>query len=812
VRANWLSRPRNNPKVKAAWERFQGGESYGADGVLRGVIDASWRRCLGVHVDPSLGEAPGRAEREELDALRERNGRLIAASAPFLVQSRGYLAQTGTVMILTDSEGVVLDVEGDPRIRDMIRAFGMVPGNNWSEASIGTNAIGTALAVGQALQVHGAEHFCEPIQRWTCSATPIRDPLDGSTVGVLDITGLSRNYSPHSLPLVATTANSIENRLAQMELEQRFQLLEESVGRLAAAGGVMLFDLRGRLVKANARAAPVLAARGIVLSADTCMAVEGRQLSDATHTLPESLLADRVEPVIRGRTLLGYVVSMPEVVIEPSAAIVDTVDAAVRALSPAAAIVAPGAPAFRSVREIHERAGEGGMVTVDELQRRLDFMSTHDGLTRLANRKRLTERLGESLVEAGRGGESVAVLLIDLDHFKHINDTLGHEFGDLLLEQVADRLRRCLCNAHTLASLGGDEFAAIMQGCSADDLQRLAAQTLDYLSASFCIGERDVFASASIGVSVYPADGDTASALLQNADTALHEAKELGRNRSQFFASEMQAQVRSRMSLETGLRAALESDRFRVVYQPQHSLEGGALVGAEALLRWHDPALGDVPPGRFIPAAEEAGLIVAINQMVMAKVLAQIALWRLRGLQPPRISINVAAQQLRDPGFVDQLCEQLESQGVPADAICLELTEGTLLDDVEGTAQKFAHLRQCGIAVSIDDFGTGYSSLSYLNRLPVHELKVDQSFVQGIASESGKRSIITAIVDMAHALGIEVLAEGIETESQLAFLKERHCEMGQGYLFHRPLGVDDFEKLIAASAKTASAPLRPVQH
>ncbi|HJV28771.1 MAG TPA: EAL domain-containing protein [Aromatoleum sp.] len=777
--------------MKAAWERFLGGESHVAAGVLRGVIDDSWRRCLFVHVDPGRGAAPQRVALEELEALRARNERLMAASAPFLVQSRAYLAQTGAVIILTDPEGVVLDVEGDPRIRESIAAFGMLPGNNWSEASIGTNAIGTALASGLALQVHGAEHFCEPIQRWTCSATPIRDPLDGSTVGVLDITGLGRDYSPQNLPLVVTTANSIENRLAQMELELRFLLLEASVVRLAGAGAVMVFDLRGRLVKANERAAPVLAARGVMLSADTRISIEGCSPPEASVALPESLLVDSVEPVMRGRALLGYVVSLPEGVISRS---------------PSPAAVLPASPPTRSVREVRERSGEGGAATVDELQRRLEFLSTRDSLTGLANRSSLSERLADCLDEARRTGERVAVLLIDLDNFKHINDTLGHEFGDLLLEQVADRLRRCLCRGHTLARIGGDEFAAILRGGSADEVRRLVAQTLEYLSASFCIREQEVFAAASIGVSIFPADGDSASALLKNADTALHEAKVLGRNRSQFFASRMQIEVQTRMNLETGLRAALDSDRFRVVYQPQHALEGGALVGAEALLRWHDPALGDVPPGRFIPAAEEAGLIVAINRMVMAKVLAQIALWRMRGLAPPRISINVAAQELRDPDFVDQLCEQLECQGVPAEAICLELTEGTLLEDIEGTAQTFASLRQRGIAVSIDDFGTGYSSLSYLTRLPVHELKVDQSFVQGIAGEAGKRSIITAIVEMAHALGIEVLAEGIETESQLAFLKERHCEMGQGYLFHRPLGPDEFEKLIhpAVSAPVLS--------
>jgi diguanylate cyclase (GGDEF)-like protein/PAS domain S-box-containing protein len=890
--------------VKAEWEQFLGGSARAQSGAVRGVIDESWRRCLVVHVDPERGEAPPVVAPEELDVLRGRNERLIAASAPFLIQSRDFLAQTGTVMILTDPEGTVLDVEGDPRMREAVRAVGMVPGKNWREASIGTNAIGTALALGQTIQVHGAEHFCEPIQRWTCSATVIRDPVDGAVVGVLDITGLRGSYSPHSLPLVATIANSIENRLAQTELEQRFLLLEASVARLATAGGVIVFDLHGRLVKANERAAPALAAWGMSLSAETRIRIGGGESSaaadDARPWLPNWLLANHVEPVFHGRSLVGYAVSVPEAMTAapPPPAFARDAEAAVKALSvQPSRVFVPGAPTGRTARAIRHRAGEGVMVTdpqgviltvneafaavtgygvtdlvgkrsnilqsgrhsreffermwrclveegywegeiqnrrkdgeifpvwltihvvrgvggevqgyigifgesaaVDDLQRRLEFMTTHDGLTGLSNRKLMTERLADTLVEAGRTQDGVAVLLIDLDNFKDINDTLGHEFGDLLLQQVTERLRRCLCDAHTLARVGGDEFAAILRSCSVDEVRRLAARTLDYLSASFWIHEQEVFAAASIGIAVFPADGDTASILLKNADTALHEAKGAGRNRYQFFATEMQATVQTRVSLETGLRAALDDDRFRVVYQPQHALEGGELVGAEALLRWHDPVLGDVPPGRFIPAAEEAGLIIPINQMVLAKVLAQIALWRARGIEPPRISINVAAEQLREPGFEDQLCEQLESHGIPAEAICLELTEGTLLQDVDGAAAMLARLKQRGIAVSIDDFGTGYSSLSYLSRLPIHELKVDQSFVQGITSEAGKCSIISAIVDMAHALGIAVLAEGIETEPQLAFLREHHCEMGQGYLFHRPLGVDDFEKLIEAAA------------
>ncbi|KON82373.2 EAL domain-containing protein [Azoarcus sp. PA01] len=1011
-----MSRPENNFQVKAAWEKLLSGQFGGTTRALRPAIDDSWRRCLVGQVDPERGGARPPVERGELEALRNRNERLISASAPFMIQAREFLAHTGTVMILADPEGTILDVEGDAHLLDPIQHAGLVPGHNWQESSMGTNAIGTALALGQPIQVHASEHFCEAVQRWTCSAAVIRDPVDASVLGVLDLSGFRRDYSQHSLPLIATTANSIEARLAQMELERRFQLLEATVQRLSAADGVIVFDGRGRLVKVNERAAPALAAWGVTLSADTSLPVGSGASGMGSPQLPDWVVASRIEPVFRGVGLLGFIVSVPLPAVSPqppppaeiapvparesgesggqqamlatmidqsaslvslkdldgryefvnrrfeevfgmkSADIVGRTDAQLFEREQARQLRARDLEAIEqavhseSTDEIDlghrrlrlatvrfpifdeagritalctqatelDRAGlhapapsagdamgrtdEGVMITdahgviltvnaaftritgyslqdvagklpsilqsglhskefyerlwlslaehgrwQGEIQNRRksgeifpewltiyavkgadgevqsyialfgdssarqggEFMTMHDALTGLPNRKLLMERLSDCIADARRRRDSLAVMLIDLDNFKGINDSLGHDVGDLLLQQVAERLRRCLCDAHTLARVGGDEFAVIVRSVTLDEIRRLAAHTLDYLSGSFCIRRHELCGAASIGISLFPEDGDTATGLLQNADTALYVAKAQGRNRLRFFAAEMQALVQQRMTLEAGLRAAIDNDRFEIVYQPQTALADGELVGAEALLRWRDPVLGDVPPGRFIPAAEEAGLIATLSEQVLAKVLSRIALWRCQGLVPPRISINIVAQQLREPHFVEHVCELLESRGVPPAAICLELTEGTLMEDLDGASQMLSRLTERGIAVSIDDFGTGYSSLAYLGRLPIHELKVDQSFVRGIAGEASKRSIITAIIDMAHALGMQVLAEGIETEEQLAFLKDRHCEMGQGYLFHRPLSADVFERLFAPGGGTpprASAP------
>ncbi|NMG74740.1 EAL domain-containing protein [Aromatoleum diolicum] len=1010
-----MSHPKYNKQIKGAWEKFLSGKDYSASAGLRPTIDESWRRCLVSRVDPTHNPTPPLLERSALQALRERHERLISASSPFMVQSRSLLARTGTVMILTDPEGTILDVEGDPRLRDAIERVHLVPGASWNETASGTNAIGTALVLLQPIQVHASEHFCEEVQKWSCSAAVIRDPVTAAILGVLDVSGLSGTYNKYSLPLVAMTAERIENQLAQQESERRLALLEACLPRLSSGDGVIVFDRHGNLVKANDKATAALAAWDVSLIATTRIPLPGAaETPDAApETLPEWLLANRIEPILRKSQLLGFVVSIPmlaalsdrslprigesaaarvpgtpsepreallSTMLDQSASVVFLKDMAghyefvnrcfeqtfgvrsadilgrtdaqifnadlaqtlrrreLEAIAKAAScesvdeltldgrsvwLAAVRFPirdgsgeitsictqaneiaqadearsALRSTTAAVDPAGEGVLVTdanghivtvnaaftritgyaVDEVigkpprilksglhakefyqrmwrslidhgrwqgeiqnrrkngdiypewltiysiksadgaiqnfiaifgdasaikasQQHVEFMRIHDPLTGLPNRSLLMERLKECVDEAARLKDPLAVMLIGLDNFRDINDSLGHDLGDRLLQHITDRLRRCICDAHTIARLGGDEFAVVMRGATSEELHRFAANTLDYLSASFCLGGQERFITTSLGISLYPADGDSGAILLRNADTAMHAAKAGGRNRYQFFAEDMNARLRQRMSLETGLRAAIEHDRFRVVYQPQDDLVTGAMVGAEALLRWTDPTLGEVPASRFIPVAEEAGLIVTIGDIVLSKVLAQIALWRMQGLVPPRISINVAAQQMREPHFVEHLCELLERQGVPPEAICLELTEGTLMTDLDQTAQILSRITRHGIAISIDDFGTGYSSLSYLSRLPIQELKVDQSFVRTIADEAGNRSITTAIIDMAHALGMTVLAEGIETGAQLQILKDRHCEIGQGYYFHRPLSSAAFATLLAETS------------
>ena len=462
-------------------------------------------------------------------------------------------------------------------------------------------------------------------------------------------------------------------------------------------------------------------------------------------------------------------------------------------------------PEWLTVNSVRDDSGDvvnyvaifSDITAIKTSQRKIEFLATHDELTGIPNRSLLMDRLKHAVAQAKRQKSKLAVLFIDLDNFKVINDSLGHDVGDQLLKMATERLQSCLRDTDTLARLGGDEFVAILTDVQLETVNSVASRIVDYLAASFAIDGKTLFVSASMGISFFPDDGEDSPTLLKHADTAMYRAKERGRNQFQFFADEMKVVALQRLTLETGLRLALENRLFRLVFQPQIEIATGQVVGAEALLRWYDPNLGDVSPAHFIPIAESCGLIGQIGEQVFLMALDHIREWRDMGLRVPRISINVSAHQLRDGEFFAKVKTWLEARGLDADAIGIELTESALmerLDMIRDMLNKFDHL---GAKISIDDFGTGYSSLAYLRKLPVHELKIDRSFINNIAVEQDDRSIAVAIIDMSKALGMRVVAEGVETPEQYAVLKDEGCHMIQGFLLHSPLTPQDFAQLLS---------------
>ena len=446
-------------------------------------------------------------------------------------------------------------------------------------------------------------------------------------------------------------------------------------------------------------------------------------------------------------------------------------------------------------------------------EEQLAHQANFDGLTGLANRNLLGDRLSQALMAARRAGTTVATVFLDVDHFKVVNDSLGHTVGDLLLRDIADRLRGCVRESDTVARLGGDEFVLVLAGRRAEesdaveaDVTALMRKLLDQVSAPLVLSGRAMRPTCSIGVAIYPQDGEDADTLLRNADAAMYQAKDLGRNRFQFFTSDVHERVRRRMELESSLRQALERDEFELHYQPQVSVSEGGIRGVEALLRWRHPERGLVPPSHFISFAEETGLIVPIGEWVLRRACAQNKAWQEAGLPPVPVAVNMSARQCEQDG-VDLLVRRiLEETGLEPRWLELELTESLSMANPEQSVPLMQRLKDIGVSLSIDDFGTGFSNLSYLKRFPVDRLKIDLSFVREITTDPGSLAISEAIITMSHSLNLQVVAEGVENEGQLQLLGARHCDLIQGYFFSPPLAAEPFARLLGEDRRLDYVP------
>jgi diguanylate cyclase (GGDEF)-like protein len=421
----------------------------------------------------------------------------------------------------------------------------------------------------------------------------------------------------------------------------------------------------------------------------------------------------------------------------------------------------------------------------------------HDFLTGLPNRMLLNDRIGRAIALATRHTKKVAVLFLDLDGFKHINDSLGHPIGDKLLQSIAKRLVDCIRGSDSVSRQGGDEFVVLLLELEqAEDAAVTARRMLQAVAQPHCVDQHDLHVTASIGVSVYPDDGLDADTLIKNADTAMYQAKENGRRSFQFFKPAMNAWAVERQSIEEDLRRALERQEFALHYQPKINLTTGAITGAEALLRWTHPTRGSISPARFIPIAEDCGLILPIGAWVLREACAQARAWMDAGLPVRSMAVNVSAMEFRDKSFLDGLFAILDETGLDPRSLELELTESVLMKHAASTASILQTLRKSGIQVAVDDFGTGYSSLSYLQKFPVDAVKIDQSFVRQISTAGDDTTIVKAVIGMARGLKLRVIAEGVETLEELAFLRAYRCEEAQGYYFSRPVLPQQFAMLL----------------
>jgi len=457
-----------------------------------------------------------------------------------------------------------------------------------------------------------------------------------------------------------------------------------------------------------------------------------------------------------------------------------------------------GQPVFDERGAFNGYRGTGSDITARKLtEQRVHHVAQHDVLTGLPNRSLLQDRLGQAVAYATRSGSPVWVMLIDLDRFKFVNDSMGHKAGDVLLMTVAARLRSSLRDSDTVARLSGDEFVVILSEHGDQTLSPgIVQRVMDAVAQPVMLGTKEFFVTCSIGVAVFPSEGTGADELTEHADIAMYRAKKLGRNNFQFYTPAMNEESMERVRIESALRNALERDEFVLYYQPQLDMKTGKICGMEALIRWQHPELGMVPPGRFVSIAEETGLIVPIGAWVMRTACAQNKAWQDAGFDKLRVAVNLSARQFSAPDLIEGLEQVLLDTGLEPKYLEIELTESLFMSDVTPAVELLHRMKALGVNLSIDDFGTGYSSLSYLSRFPIDVLKIDRSFVADITRDANDEAIVTSIIALAHNLKLAVIAEGVETAEQLDYLRRHGCDEMQGYYFSRPVAAAEFEQLL----------------
>ena len=661
---------------------------------------------------------------------------------------------------------------------------------SWDDSEFGRGPTGTAIRTG-ATQVNQnwlTNPLMEPwrdaaLQRGYQSsiALPLRDT--GSCFGALTIYGVEPDaFNVDEVALLeqladdlafgigaARTAQARSHAVAALQAaEQRWRLVLDN-----AADAVLLTRPDGRIDYANRQAAALL----------------GRSLSE----------------------LLGA-----------------TADVALRAEAPLPHGGEPGAAATRAEATVHRADGSAVPVEVNVVrlpdgndyasyrdiserkryEAELEYMATHDALTGLANRALLADRTEQAIVHARRAGQLVAVLLLDLDRFKVVNDSYSHAVGDALLREIALRLRDAVRDGDTVARLGGDEFMILMSDLdSADDVARHAQHLLAAVAQPLHAAGHDLVVTASLGAALYPRDGELAATLMRNADLAMYRAKDAGRAGFAFYAPDMNQRMRERLELEGGLRRALDADALQLHFQPQVELRDGRVAGAEALLRWP----GGASPAEFIPLAEETGLIQRLGAWVIDRACAAIRSWGDAGLDVPVIAVNVSARQFQHDELPEQVAQALQRHGVDPRHFEIELTESAVMDNPQRALDLLGRLAALGVRTSLDDFGTGYSSLAHLKRLPIGSLKIDQSFVRDLTTDADDAAIARLVIALGHDLGQRVIAEGVETAAQLQFLRRHGCDAMQGFLFSAALPADDFAALLRSGRRldVDAAPAAP---
>lgn len=735
------------------------------------LISESKKRCEKLGIDPrGVPSFSTFLSEGDLNLKRAEYEEILSVINFFVHKMLELMKGIPLLILISDENGCILEMAGDEAIKSVVQQSGIQIGLVFNEQEAGTNSINLVLDHRQPIQLVGDEHYYEFLWSSACYSVPFQYTDISNLLGTITIMTTIDQHNPFLLAMLSTVVDSIERELLLKKQNRRLHILNQVVIE-TTRNGIIITDRDGNITEFN-KFAEILT---------------GSKKQDVTNKpIPDAKTNEFIKEVLQ----TGKEYENMEFMLHPRTGqdeLVCLFDA-----FPIRDENMQVMGAFAQFRDITERY---------HTQKQINYLAYHDDLTGLPNRRFFTRHIDELLKHGVKENSIFAVMFLDLDSFKKINDTLGHNNGDVLLKLVAERLKTCCHAPNQLVSrMGGDEFTILLQEITDHtEAIHVAEEIIKAFEKPFAVDGYEFYITASIGVVFYPQDGTNVEVLMKNADIALYRMKDDGKNNYNIFKPVPNSSGIERLTLEHSIRKALDLDEFVVYYQPQIDILTGNIIGTEALVRWNHPTLGLVPPTKFIPIAEETGLIVPLGEWVLKTACLQNQIWKDKGFPPMSVSVNLSSRQFSRYNLVDTIKEILLETHIDPQYLELEITESMTMN-VDVAIEVLGKLKELGIQICIDDFGTGYSNLYYLKLFSIDRLKIDQSFVRNIMTDSNDADIVATIIAMAHKLGIDVIAEGVETKDQLDFLRSQSCHEVQGFYYYPPLPAEQIERLLKKTA------------
>lgn len=730
-------------------------------------IDQSKDRCERMGINPTVVPDFSQYYSEaELEQKRLEYEEILSVIDFFVNKMLELMKGLPLLILISDEKGCVLEMAGDAAIKNIVSQSGIQVGLVFTEEEAGTNSINLALDHREPFQLIGRDHYFHFLEMSACYSVPFQHTDVSNLLGTITIMTAIDQHNPFLLAMLCTVVDSIERELLLKKQNRRLHILNQVVIE-TTRNGIIITDKDGKITEYNQFAEYITdLKKQDVLHKSIAELKVSQYIGEVLHN---GIVYEDMELIIKQRDQDEKLVCLFDAfpIYDQNKSIMG---------------------AFAQFRDITERS---------KTEQQINHLAYHDDLTGLPNRRFFTQHLDKLLDSSDGEKHSFAIMFLDLDSFKKINDNLGHNNGDALLKLVSSRLKRCCRSSkHVVSRMGGDEFTILLKETSSQQEAIMVAEdVIRAFEVPFLVDDYELYITASIGIAYYPQDGTDAETLMKHADIAMYLAKDSGKNNFAVYRAAKSSIGMEQLTLESSIRKALQNNEFVLHYQPQIEVETGNIIGMEALIRWNHPTLGLVPPSKFIPIAEETGLIVPIGEWVLRTACKQNMAWIEKGISPMKISVNLSTRQFLKRDLVDTVKNILTETSHDPRYLELEITESMTMD-VNFAIEVLGELKKLGIHICIDDFGTGYSNLYYMKLFSIDRLKIDQSFIRDIMTDSIDADIVSTIIAMAYNLGIDVIAEGVENEEQLNYLKRLKCREVQGYYYHRPLPADQLETIL----------------